>query len=502
MRLEKKMEELKKRLREIYDLDSVLALLNWDQNTYMPEAAGDARGSQMATLARIRHDRMTDPGLGRLLEELTPYEQELPYDADDAALIRLAKRHFATETKVSADFVSRFYQHTSQTFAAWVEARKADDFSKVEPFLEKTLEFSREYAAFFPGYQHPADPLIDRSDYGMKAEEIRKLFAELRRRLVPLVDQITSLPPSDRSCLTQFYPKDQQLAFGEKVIKKLGFDFKRGRQDLSPHPFMTRFADGDVRITTRVNEHDLSEALFSTIHETGHALYELGIRSQYEGTPLHTGTSSGVHESQSRLWENIVGRSRSFWTYFYPQLQEEFKEQLAGVSLDEFYRAINHVKRSLIRTEADELTYNLHVIIRFDLELALLEGSLSVKDLPEAWRSRYQSDLGVAPPSDKNGVLQDVHWYFDFIGGMFQGYTLGNILSAQFYQAALKAHSKIPEEIEKGEFSTLRGWLTENIYQYGSKYTAAEIVKKATGTALTIEPYIEYLTQKYTELYS
>jgi carboxypeptidase Taq len=499
--LEQKWNELKQRLREIYDIGSAISLLTWDQNTYMPAAAAEARGCQIATLARIQHEKMTDPALGRLLEDLAEWEKELPYESDEASLIRVVRREFEKESKISPEFISRFYNQTSKTFQAWVEAREKDDFSIVAPYLEKTLEYSREYAEFFPGYEHPADPHIDRSDYGMKAETIRRLFSQLRERLVPLVEAVTAKPPADNACLLQHYPKEKQLAFGEQLIQRLGFDFKRGRQDLAPHPFMIRFADGDVRITTRVDEHDLSNALFSTIHETGHALYELGINPAFEGTPLHKGTSSGVHESQSRLWENLAGRSREFWVYFYPKLQEMFPAQLGNVTLGEFYRAINRVERSLIRTEADELTYNLHVIIRFDLELALLEGSLSVKDLPEAWRSRYREDLGIVPPSDKLGVLQDVHWYFDFIGGMFQGYTLGNILSCQFYQAALKAYPDIPERMEKGNFSVLRGWLTENLYRHGSKFTAEEIVKMATGSDLTIEPYVDYLTKKYTALY-
>lgn len=495
------MEELKNRSREIYDLNMALSVLGWDQNTYMPPAGSEARGSQMSTLGRIVHEKMTDPELGKLLDDLSAYEKSLPYDSDEASLIRVSRREYENAVRVPADFVARFYNHSAQTYQKWVEARAEDNFAKVEPYLEKTIEFSREYSSFFPGYEHIADPHIDRADYGMKASSIKSLFSELRDQLVPLVEEVTAQSAADNSCLLQHFPKDQQIDFGLKVIKQLGFDFKRGRQDFAPHPFMTKFGHGDIRITTRVNENDLGEALFSTIHETGHAFYEMGIDAALEGTVLHMGTSSGVHESQSRLWENIVGRSRMFWSYFYPQLQEMFPVQLGDVSLDQFYRAVNRVERSLIRTDADELTYNLHVIIRFDLELALLEGNLAVKDLPEAWRSRYQSDLGISSPDDKNGVLQDIHWYMDYVGGMFQGYTLGNILSCQFYDAALKAHPEIPAQIEQGEFHTLYNWLQENIYRHGSKFTAEEIVKKATGSSLTIEPYMDYLRTKYGALY-
>ncbi|MFC7439870.1 carboxypeptidase M32 [Laceyella putida] len=499
--MEKKLQELKKRLKEIYDIHSSMSLLNWDQNTYMPKLAGDARGSQMATLGRIAHEKMTDSRLGELLDELAEQADQLPFDSNEASLIRVAKREYEKETKVPAEFISRFYQHTSQTYQAWVEARAEDDFGKVAPYLEQTLELSREYAHYFPGFEHIADPLIDRADYGMKANALRVLFGELREQLVPLVEQVTALPAVSQACIKQTFPKEKQLAYVKELIGKMGFDFDRGRLDLAPHPFMIKFAHGDVRITTRVNEQDLSEVLFSTIHETGHALYELGIDARFEGTPLHRGTSSGVHESQSRLWENIVGRSRGFWEAHYPSLQAAFPAQLGNVTLDEFYRAINHVERSLIRTDADELTYNLHVIIRFDLELAMLEGNLKVKDLPEMWRHRYQSDLGIAPSDDKHGVLQDIHWYFDFIGGMFQGYTLGNILSCQFYDAACQAHPEIPSEIAKGNVSVLHGWLKEHVYRHGGKWTATELVRRATGSDMTIAPYIAYLKRKAGELY-
>jgi carboxypeptidase Taq len=265
---------------------------------------------------------------------------------------------------------------------------------------------------------------------------------------------------------------------------------------------MTKFSLGDVRITTRVDENHLSQGLFGTLHEAGHALYEQGIRRDLEGTPLASGTSAGVHESQSRLWENIVGRSRGLWQFFYPQLQAAFPAQLGRVDLETFYRAINKVERSLIRVEADEVTYNLHVMMRFDFELALLEGSLEVRDLPDAWFERMQTDLGIMPPDDRDGVMQDVHWYAGVIGGSFQGYTIGNVLSAQFYETAVRAHPGIPDEIAAGEFGTLHRWLAEHVYQYGRMFTASELVERATGGPLTLEPYLRYLRRKYGELYS
>jgi carboxypeptidase Taq len=499
--MEPKLEELKQRLAVVNDLRSAAAVLSWDQTTYMPPGGAEARGRQMATLERLAHQKFTHPTIGRMLVELRSYEGSLPYDSDEAALIRVTRRDYERAVKVPPSFVAKFSAHTAATYEAWVKARPANDFSAVRPLLERTLEYSRELANYFPGYDHIADPLIDFADFGMKAATVSALFAELRKKLVPVVQAITSQPLADDACLHQQFPEAQQFAFGAEVVKRLGYDFKRGRQDKTHHPFCTTFSLGDVRITTRVRENDLGDALFSTIHEAGHAMYEQGIRCELEGTPLAHGTSSGVHESQSRLWENIVGRGRAFWQFFYPKLQAVFPSQLGDVPLDTFYRAINKVERSLIRTDADEVTYNLHVMIRFDLELQLLEGKLSVRDLPEAWRARYQSDLGIAPPDDRDGVLQDVHWFGGQIGGVFQGYTLGNILSAQFYDAALKAHPEIPDQIARGDFGTPHGWLKENIYQHGSKFTASELVPRVTGQQLAIEPYIRYLRTKYGESY-
>jgi carboxypeptidase Taq len=360
---------------------------------------------------------------------------------------------------------------------------------------------SRQYANFFPGYQHIADPLIDAADYGMSARQIGPLFEELRQQLSPLVKAIGQSRQVDDSVLHRQYPEPLQVQFGESLVRDLGFDFSRGRQDKTHHPFMTKFAWGDVRITTRYSETDLADGLFSSIHETGHALYELGIDQKYEGTPLDTGTSAGVHESQSRLWENIVGRSAGFWEYYFPKLVAVFPGQLAGTGVEEFYRAVNKSQPSLIRTDADEVTYNLHVIIRFGLELDLLEGKLAVADLPEAWHARYVESLGVSAPDDRDGVLQDVHWYGGKIGGAFQGYTLGNIMASQFYAAALAAHPQIPGQICQGNFATLHHWLRENIYRHGSKYTANELLERVTGGPLTLAPYLDYLRTKYGGIY-
>jgi carboxypeptidase Taq len=302
-------------------------------------------------------------------------------------------------------------------------------------------------------------------------------------------------------CLRRAFPKAAQFDFALHAAKSLGYDLKRGRLDLTNHPFCTRFSAGDVRITTRIDENDLGDALFSTLHEAGHAMYEQGISPELDGTPLGQGVSAGVHESQSRLWENVVGRSRGFWEHFYPLLQRTFAEQLSGVPLAVFHRAINKVARSLIRTDADEVTYNLHIMLRFDLELKMLEGQLRVRHLPEAWRAAMRADLGIEPSDDRDGCLQDAHWYSGYIGGRFQSYTIGNVLSAQFYAAALKAHPDILHEIAMGDFGTLHTWLRDNLYRHGSKFAPNDLVERATGAVMQMRSYLDYLHEKYGALY-
>ncbi|MCC6994764.1 MAG: carboxypeptidase M32 [Deltaproteobacteria bacterium] len=496
-----KLTELTTRLTEIADLRSAAQILEWDQSTYMPSGGAAARGRQLSTLARLAHEKLTDDAVARLLEELAPLERELPVDSTSASLIRVARRDHQRATRIPTAFTARLQDHLSNSFNTWAKARPANDFAAVRPLLERTLELSRELSSFFPEAAHPADPLIDYADQGMTAASVRALFKELLAELGPLAAAITAQPLADASCLEGHFPEADQLGFGREVITRLGYDWERGRQDKTHHPFMTRFALGDIRITTRVKEHDLGEALFSTVHEAGHAMYEQGTAPELDGGPLGEGASAGVHESQSRLWENVVGRSRGFWGHFYPSLQRAFPA-LAGVPLDSFYRAINRVERSLIRTDADEVTYNLHVIIRFDLELEMLEGKLAVKDLPAAWNARYQRDLGLTPPADKDGCMQDVHWFAGPIGGAFQGYTLGNILSGQFYAAAVAGDPGIPDAIARGEFAPLRRWLTDHVYRHGRKFSAPELIQRATGQPLTIAPYLGYLRAKYRELYS
>ena len=498
---EQMLAELRHRLHEISDLNAAGDVLNWDQATYMPNGGAGARGLQLATLHRLAHERAVAPALGTLIDALVRHGESLPYDSDDASLIRVARREYQKKIKVPPDHIARATAHCSASYDAWTRARPANDFAAMVPYLERTLDLSREYSSYFEPYKHIADPHIDDADEGMTAASTHKLFRELKRQLVPMVHVICEQPAADDSSLRQTFAKAAQFDFALHVVERLGYDLKRGRLDLTHHPFSTRFSAGDVRITTRVSEKDFGDALFSTLHEAGHAMYEQGISAALDGTPLGHGVSAGVHESQSRLWENVVARSHYFWEHFYPLLQKIFEEQLSRVPLATFHSAINKVARSLIRTDADEVTYNLHIMLRFNLENKLLDGQLRVKDLPEAWHVAMQTDLGVAPSDDRDGCLQDAHWYSGYIGGRFQSYTIGNILSAQFYAAALKAHPEIPQEIAAGEFRTLHTWLSDHIYRHGSKFEPNDLVERATGAVTQMKPYLHYLREKYGSLY-
>lgn len=485
-------------LQELFDFQSMIELLDWDQSTYMPVKGVQARSRQMALLERLRHQRLLS---NQLREELEKYKQKVNASPEEKAIIRILSQEMDRAKRIPPALIERFSALRTETTQHWVRARAKDDFALVAPYLEQMVEATREYASYFPEAEHPADPLIHLRDEGIDVKQLRPLFANLKKRLIVLLKQIKEAPEIERDFLDLHYPRKQQLFFIDEVLSALGFDRQRARQDFSPHPFMTKIAHHDIRITTRINESELTEGLFSSIHETGHALYELGFREELEGTPLHNGVSSGMHESQSRLYENIVGRSRAFWEHFFPLLQRYFPTQLGHVSCNQFYRAINAVRPSLIRTEADEVTYNLHVIIRFELEMALLQGDLTVAELPQAWRDQYQQTLGVTPQSDREGVLQDIHWYSDYVAGAFQGYTLGNLCSAQIFGAAQKALPQLAEEMTRGEFTTLGTWLQENMYRWGRTWTAEELLQRITGQSWSIEPFMMYLENKYSEIY-
>jgi carboxypeptidase Taq len=401
--------------------------------------------------------------------------------------------------RVPSAFLGRLTASSAASFEAWKTARATGDFAHVAPHLERTLDLSREFASFFPEARHPADPMIDLREPGMTMAGVAPLLADLRRALVPMVEALRAAPPPENVFAGRFEP-EVQLRLGYALATTLGYDPARGRQDVALHPFATRFAHGDVRITTRVREDDLTEALFSTLHEAGHGMYDQGVDARLDGTLLGRGASAGVHESQSRLWENLVGRSRAFWTYALPHVQRAFP-QLAGVDTDAAYRAVNVVRPSTIRTDADEVTYNLHVIIRVDLEAELLEGRLAVRDLPDAWAARYASDLGVTPENHAEGALQDVHWFSGMVGGQFQGYALGNVLSAQFLDAARRSLGDLDEPFAQGSFGDLLDWLREHVYRFGRRRSVDDLVAGATGASMRLEPYLTYLHDKYRDLY-
>lgn len=493
MPLQNDIAQLRERLREIDDLGGAGSLLSWDQSTYMPRGGAAARGRQLATLRRLAHARLVDPDLQRLLERLHGAGDAL--GPEERQLLRVVTRDVERATRVPTDFVAEVSEHTVACYEDWTRARAADDFALVAPALERTLAYSRAFAGFFPEAAHPADPLIDAADEGMTVAELRPLFARLREALVPLVERLADAGDA-APALPVHGAQEAQLALALRLGAAYGYDLERGRQDLAPHPFMIRMAHGDVRITTRLDPGDLSEALFSTLHETGHALYEQGIDPALDGTPLATGASSGWHESQARLWENLIGRSHAFWRFALPLVHEAFPE-LRRLGVDDAYRAVNRVRRSLIRTDADEVTYNLHVIVRFDLELELLEGRLSVAELPEAWHERYASDLGVRAQGDADGVLQDIHWYAGLIGGAFQSYTIGNVLSAQCYAAAREALGDVDTLVAAGEFAPLHAWLRDHVYAAGRRHAPAELIERVTGGPLRLEPYLAYLSDKY-----
>jgi carboxypeptidase Taq len=493
------LQTLRDRLREVSDLKGTAYVLSWDQSTYMPQGGADARARKLALLEQLAHERLTAPSLGDLLHRLDATRDAL--SPDDAALVTVALKDHLRASRVPASFVARREAHLAKIYHAWNHARSIDDFQHVAPMLETSLDLARELATFFPDAQHPADPLIDEWDPGASAVWVRALFSELRARLVPLVQAVCAPPTLSDNLLRQHYPHHAQLDFTSKLAERLGYDFERGRQDLAPHPFMIRFSGGDVRITTRVDELDLSNCLYSVVHEAGHAMYEQGIRSDFDGTPLGHGASAGLHESQSRLWENLVARSLPFCEFILPDLKAAFPQQLADATARDLYRAINKVQPSLIRTESDELTYNLHVLVRFELEQRLLNRELPVADLPDAWRDAYQHSLGVIPDTHRDGPLQDIHWYCALPGGAFQGYTLGNLMSAQLMNAARLAHPDLDDRFRQGDFSTLLGWLREHVHQHGRARSAQDILHAATGKPLGLEDYLGYLRAKYSDLY-
>ncbi len=498
--MEKQLQILKDKLKQIHNLTKAAEVLGWDQRVNMPFGGSEARAEQMATLEKLAHEMFTTDEIGLLLESLA--QANFDDDSDEAALIRLARREYDLARKLPPELVEQMSRTFSLGEQIWAQARANKDFSQFQETLEKIVDLNIQRAEAY-GYQDCIyDALLNSFEPGMKTVEVAQVFETLKAELVPFVQAIKGQAGAvDDAVFRQNYDEVAQWNFSMEVLKAIGYDFERGRQDKSAHPFTISFSINDVRVTTRISQDTFPSSLLSSVHEGGHALYEQGIAQTLEGTLLANGTSLGVHESQSRLWENIVGRSRQFWQFYYPRLQQFFPNQLANVNAETFYRAINKVTPSLIRTESDEITYNLHILLRFELEQALLEKRLKVADLPEAWRAKMEQYLGLTPPNDALGVLQDIHWSGGSMG-YFPTYTLGNVLSVQFYSQALRDMPDLPDQFARGEFGALGSWLRQQLYRHGSKFTANELIKRVTGdTGLNARPYLDYIKHKFGEIY-
>jgi len=495
-----KMQKLIELAAELEDLGHIEAVLGWDQQVNMPHGGAEERGMQSAVLGRIMHDKFTSDEVGQLIADLEKEVGDLNAETDEARSVKVAKHQYEKQTKVPLPMLMEIIQTTTMAHEAWVEARTKSDFSIFEPHLKKIVDLRKQYADLFKPYDHIYDPLLDDYEPGMKTAEVKEIFNKLRPQQVELLQAIAEKEPPDDSFIKQYYKEEYQGIIGRYVITRFGYDWKRGRLDLAPHPFTTEFGQGDVRITTRYLKDDAGSALFSTMHEAGHAMYGQGVPKKYRHHPLGGSASLAIHESQSRLWENIIGRSKEFWSFFYPSLQMLFPEYLSDVSMADFYRGINKVEPSLIRVEADEATYNMHIMLRLEIEMGLMEGTMEVKDLPEIWNTKMQDYLGIIPPNDAQGVLQDIHWSGGMIG-YFPTYALGNLASVQLWDKMLEEQPNVPDEIAQGKFDTVLGWMREKVHQYGSKYEPQEIMLKATGSKITPEPYIKYLKTKYGEIY-
>jgi len=494
-------DELCTHARQSALLESIESVLGWDERTYMPEAAGDYRAEQMTLVAGLLHRRRTDPRLAELLAQLAASDLAKDPHSDEGTTIRQLKRDYDKRVKLPQELVEELMRASVLGQQAWIKARAADDYASFAPHVEKLISLKRQQAQCLGYTNHPYDALLDDFEPGAKTAEVAQVLAALRDELAPLVQAIKqSGRKAPAEILARTYPKDAQAAFGIAAAAAIGFDFQRGRLDVTHHPFCSGLGPHDCRITTRYDEYFFPSALFGTLHEAGHGIYDQGLRVEQFGLPPGSYVSLGIHESQSRMWENLVGRSRAFWQHFFPQFTAAFPEATKGVSLDQFYWAVNRVEPSLIRVEADEATYNLHIIIRFELEQALLTGDLEVAELPGAWKEKYQKYLGIEPPNDADGCLQDVHWSAALIG-YFPTYSLGNLYAAQFFEQADADLGGLDEQFARGEFAPLKLWLQKNIHERGQCYPAADLVQLVTGKPLTHAPLMRHLRGKLGPLY-
>jgi carboxypeptidase Taq len=497
MNPEKAYQELVRLSREEALLASALGLLTWDEEIYMPRGGVKHRAEQGALLAGLIHERAADPRYDELLSTVEASSLTADPESAEAVNVRELRRRYDRERKMPRDLVeeaARVRAHASQ---AWVEARQNDDFKSFAPWLDRVFAVARQQADALGYPESRYDALLEDYEPGATTEQLSALFAELEPQLVELVNSFADkTPASPEDTLEREFPLDRQETFAEGVAAALGYDLDCGRFDIAQHPFCAAIGPGDVRIGVRYNPTSFGRGFFAMVHETGHALYDQGLDAAYYGTPLGDPASLGVHESQSRLWENFVGRSNGFWQFFYPRLQGEFPEALRDVSVDDFRRRVNRISRSLIRIQADEVTYNLHIIIRFELELALLREELRAEDVPGAWSELYRRRLGIAPPDDRTGCLQDGHWSQALIA-YFPTYTLGNIYAAQLFRAADQSIGPLDDAFARGDFRTLREWLRENVHRHGKRYLAPELIERVTGKPLTPSALIESLRNRY-----
>ncbi|HZZ81490.1 MAG TPA: carboxypeptidase M32 [Gemmataceae bacterium] len=493
--------ELIDRFKECKLLESIGAIAGWDQHTYMPPKGAGHRAEQMGYLAKLGHEKLTNPRLGELLGVCESSAMVKDAESNEAVNVREIRRTYDRAVKMPPKLVEEIARTVSQAQNVWAQARKNSDFPSFAPWLDKIVALKREEAKAVGYKESPYDALLDEYEPGATAAQITRVFAELRADLVPLVAAIGAAPKKPRrDILTREFAVDRQHIFGQAAAAAIGFDFQAGRLDTTVHPFCSGIGPGDCRLTTRYQPREINQGLFGILHEAGHGIYEQGLDPAHFGTPMGTAVSLGIHESQSRLWENQVGRSRPFWEHFLPRLQQSFPGVVDDVSLDDFVFAANLVEKSFIRVEADEATYNLHIILRFELEQALIGGDLKPADVPGAWNEKFRVMFDLTPPNDAQGCLQDIHWSMGGLG-YFPTYTLGNLYSAQFMQQARKDLGDLDADFRRGQFGRLKGWLNEKIHRPGQKYRPGELCRRVTGQPLSHKPLIAYLRGKYEPLY-
>jgi carboxypeptidase Taq len=486
-------QEYVQKMRRIADIQHAVAVLHWDKEVNLPTGASAFRSQQIATLSSLAHGLFVDESTGQLLERLSAVKS---LDDDQKRNVELTQRDYRKEVTLPIEFVERVAMAQSEAFTAWIRGREENDFSVFAPALADLVDLKREEAELRGNANEPYDALLDIYEPGLTGAEVDKLFDAARAGILPMINEIRSRPDPDTAFLKAFYQKDRQWQFGLDILKQIGYSFAHGRQDISVHPFTISFSPQDVRVTTRVDEHDFSNMLWSCIHEGGHALYEQGLPVTQYGLPLGSPASLAIHESQSRLWENQIGRSHDFWKFQLPKLQEVFQDNLKDVTLDAFHAAINHISPNLIRTEADELHYHLHVMIRFEIERDLMNGKIEVDGLRTIWNQKYKDYLQVEVPDDKSGILQDVHWSHGGFG-YFPTYSMGSFYAAQFFEKAVEDIPSLPESISEGRYVGLHEWLKENVYKHGRRYDPEDLCQKITGSPPVISCFLKYTSDKY-----